>query len=57
MGTVTNIVGCGGNDGNMQIFHTASDPDVFTLFCTQTDGYKTCSGNGKPLQRTIVKVI
>lgn len=52
--TVTNVVGCDGNDGNMQIFHATSNPDVITLCCTQTDGYKIYSMNGKALELTIV---
>lgn len=56
--TVTNIVGCDSNDGNMQIFHATSNPDVTALFCTQTDGYKIYSSkSGKQLQLTIVQVI
>lgn len=33
--TMTNVVGCDGNDGNMQIFHAASNPDVVTGLCAQ----------------------
>lgn len=57
--SVTNIVRCDGNDGNMQIFHTASNPDVITLLCIQTDGCKEYGSDEKktPLQLTIVQVI
>ncbi len=55
--SVTDIVRCDGNDGNMQIFHAASNPDVITLFCIQTDGYKKYSSDGKPSLLTIVEVI
>lgn len=33
--TVTNRVGCDGNDGDMQIVRAASNPDVITLLCAQ----------------------
>ena len=57
IGAVTNVVGCDGNDGNMQILHATSNPDVIAPLCTQTDGYKIHSSNGKTLQLTIVEVV
>lgn len=42
--TVTNIVRCDSNDGNIQIVHAASNPDVIALF---SEGYKIYSSNEK----------
>lgn len=36
--TVTNIVKCDGNDGNIQILHATSQPDMFASFCLQIGG-------------------
>lgn len=45
--TVTNVVGCDRNDGNMLIFHATSNPDSIALLCIQTHGYKIHCDNGK----------
>ena len=49
--TVTNIVECDGNDGNMLIFHAASNPEDPSSHCSafRQMEYKEYSSNGKPL--------